>query len=303
MKILYVAGTGRSGSTVLGRVLAESPGFFMAGELSRLWNRIVLGRDVCGCSERLADCPVWSPVFREAFGGFPGVDPHSMKARLDSTTRTRHLLRLLLRGQNVAAEAPVEELRRLYQAIEKITGCRVLVDTSKGPGYARFLAERVGLDVFVVHLVRDPRGVAFSWARPKPHPITGELMQRMTWAKSTVDWVVLNLLSEALDAGLGRQITYLRLLYEDFVDHPWQGIRQIQTWLGEPTSGRAAGESFTVELGRGHAVSGNPNRYDVGRMEIRADEEWRRRMHPARRLMVSALAWPVMIRYGYALRS
>ena len=43
LTVLYVSGWCRSGSTVLGNVLAEVPGFFHAGELRYLWLNGVLG--------------------------------------------------------------------------------------------------------------------------------------------------------------------------------------------------------------------------------------------------------------------
>ena len=304
MKILYLAGTGRSGSTILGRVLAESPGFFLAGEVSRLWNRIVLGRDVCGCSERLPDCPFWSQVFAEAFGEFPGVDPGEMQNRLNRSARIRHLMaRFLVRtGDGRPLDpAPGRELRRLYQAIAKASGCRVIVDSSKGPGYGRLLSEATGMEVYVLNLVRDPRAVAFSWSRTKAHPITGELLPKMSWAKSTLDWIGLNLASERMDIRLGTGLPYLRVRYEDFAAHPWAVVRRIQSWLAEGAAEGPARESPVIALGPGHAVSGNPNRYDVGPIELRADEEWRQRMGPGRKLMIIALAWPLMVRYGYSL--
>lgn len=305
MKILYLAGTGRSGSTILGRVMAESPRLFMAGEVSRLWNRIVLDRHVCGCAKLLPDCPVWSQVFAEAFGGFPGVDPKEMQNRLNRSARIRHVTARFLpssRNGRSPDPAPRQELRRLYQAIARVSGCRVIIDISKGPGYGRLLAEATGMDVYVLHWVRDPRAVAFSWRRTKAHPITGELMQRMSWAKSTLDWMGLNSVSERMDIGLAPRLPYLRVRYEDFAVDPWRVVRRIQAWLGEEVMGRMDGEGPVIALGPGHAVSGNPNRYDVGRIEVRPDEEWRQRMTPGRKLLIASLAWPLMTRYGYSLR-
>jgi hypothetical protein len=52
-----------------------------------------------------------------------------------------------------------------------------------------------------------------------------------------------------------------------------------------------------------HSVSGNPNRFGTGEVELRADEEWRRAMRGRDRGMVTALTWPLLLRYRYPLRS
>jgi hypothetical protein len=50
-------------------------------------------------------------------------------------------------------------------------------------------------------------------------------------------------------------------------------------------------------------VAGNPNRFKTGQVTIRLDDEWTRRMPRTRRLVVRALLWPFLLRYGYPLRS
>ena len=58
---LFVAGQDRSGSTLVGGVLARELGGFDCGELHGLWAGLVEGR-TCGCGVRLAACPLWSAV-------------------------------------------------------------------------------------------------------------------------------------------------------------------------------------------------------------------------------------------------
>src|SRR5207249_8771406 len=74
VKVLYVAGSGRSGSTILDRILGQVDGFFSAGELCNLWGRGLLARRRCGCGTPVPDCPVWGAVLAEAFGGADQVD-------------------------------------------------------------------------------------------------------------------------------------------------------------------------------------------------------------------------------------
>ena len=52
-----------------------------------------------------------------------------------------------------------------------------------------------------------------------------------------------------------------------------------------------------------HSVSGNPNRFGTGEVELRADEEWRRAMRTVDRGLVTALTWPLLLRYRYPLRA
>ena len=47
--VLYVAGAGRSGSTLLDNLLGQIPGFFSAGELRYVWERgLIDGRQLPG---------------------------------------------------------------------------------------------------------------------------------------------------------------------------------------------------------------------------------------------------------------
>ncbi len=48
-----------------------------------------------------------------------------------------------------------------------------------------------------------------------------------------------------------------------------------------------------------HSIRGNPMRFAHGRQQVRVDDAWRTGMaKPARRL-VTAVTWPLLLRYGY----
>jgi hypothetical protein len=46
-------------------------------------------------------------------------------------------------------------------------------------------------------------------------------------------------------------------------------------------------------------VGGNPARFSAGATELRADDEWQRRMPAAARIEATALTAPLLPRYGY----
>jgi len=66
--VVYVAGSGRSGSTILERVLGQMPGFVNVGELIDLYRRPPEG-ERCGCGLAFTACPFWLGVGKRAFGG------------------------------------------------------------------------------------------------------------------------------------------------------------------------------------------------------------------------------------------
>jgi len=306
VKVLYVAGSGRSGSTILDRTLGQVDGFFSAGELCNLWGRGLLARRRCGCGTPVPDCPVWGAVLAEAFGGADRVDAERLATATSRRLRPGSVPGLLLgrRGRREGdSDGYQAALSRLYQAVARQTGCRVIVDSSKSPVYARLVAAIPGLEVAVVHLVRDPRATAWSFLRKKRLPDFGDdrLMQRQHPLVSARRWSLWQATTELLWRRRGRR--YLRLRYEDFIGDPPAAIRRIAALAGEAPAALPFSGPTTVRLAATHSVSGNPNRFGTGEVELRADEEWRRGMRGLDRGMVTALTWPLLLRYRYPLRS
>ena len=67
VKVLYIGGLGRSGSTLLDRMLGQLPGFFSAGEIRDLWQRGLRENALCGCGAPFKECEVWTRVGKEAY--------------------------------------------------------------------------------------------------------------------------------------------------------------------------------------------------------------------------------------------
>src|SRR6185503_18486197 len=63
---------------------------------------------------------------------------------------------------------------RLYAAVAEVAGAEVIVDASKWPGQALALQRGADTEICLLHLVRDPRGVAYSWAKQVQRPHAGE---------------------------------------------------------------------------------------------------------------------------------
>lgn len=174
------------------------------------------------------------------------------------------------------------------------TGATVVVDSSKYPFDAYLLARTPGIELSVVHLVRDPRAVAHSWATPKalwPGDDAPQLKSFRPAASSGI-WTMWNSMASLLH----RHVPVRTLRYEDLVDAPEAHLAAIAAAVGLE---QRASARVTVDQ---HQVAGNPVRFTGIDTPIRRDDRWRTEMPRARRVEASLPALPLLRRYGYSLR-
>ena len=180
----------------------------------------------------------------------------------------------------------------------------MIVDSSKLPLYGRVLGEISGVERYVVHLVRDPRAVAYSWLRKKrrtPDKQSHAYMPQHHPFKSSLEWDLCNVAAEGLrDEAPGR---YSMLRYEDFVAEPRPAVESILRLVGEEPRSLPFVSEREVELrGPNHNVGGNPIRFRTGVVELRPDREWITGMKSGDRRLVTALTLPLLARFGYGAK-
>ncbi len=305
MRVLYIAGLGRSGSTLLTRLLGQVDGVCALGEAHHIWRTGAprAARDErCGCGRTYFECGFWRDRLAAVFGGQEApVD--RMLSLADRVARIRRLGRLE-RGGDASFEEAVAEYgsvwRRLYAEIAEHTGAQVILDASKDLGPLFFLRRIEGLEVDVLHLVRDPRAVAYSWSRRKLRPefVDREVyMNRHGALDVSWRWTYSNRLAERAGKSFA---SYVRLRYEDFVDRPRESLERICERVGLPDAELGFLEGRAARLERENCtLSGNPMRFGGADLAIRPDTAWRDRMPFASRALVGLLTWPLRRRYGY----
>jgi hypothetical protein len=305
--VLFVAGAGRSGSTILDNILGQVPEVASVGELRFVWERGILEERLCGCGRPFRACPEWSAVLATAF---PGADLEALATRMvelqQAGIRARRLPKLLRARSRERLRRHMAEylgnLEALYTATRDHFGCHVLVDSSKLPSYGSLLEMVPAIDLRVVHLIRDPRATAYSWLRKKA--LTDRagtaFMQRQGPVKASGLWAFWNVAAGRLwPPGEGRS---LPVHYERFVDAPQETVRTILAHVGEGEAPLPFVSETEVELLPNHTVAGNPSRFSTGRVAIRVDDEWKSKMRRWDRARVTAVTWPLLLRYGYPLR-
>jgi hypothetical protein len=229
--ILYIAGYGRSGSTLLDRLLGLLPGVRGLGEIARLpWHLRDPHQAVCACGTTLAACPFWSrvvaavdPALRDA-GGPAGA--WRLVRRYDGARR------LWLPGgtSGRAFERYAGFTRAVLAAVRRETGVSVLVDSSKSArnSAARPLAlAALGEDVRVVHLVRPLGGVLASVRR---YDQRAPLLRA---PRTVAGYAAANLAARTVGRRIGPG-RFLPVRFEDLITDAEREVARIGAWAGLP---------------------------------------------------------------------
>ncbi|MFP3899976.1 MAG: sulfotransferase [Acidimicrobiia bacterium] len=307
VKVLFIMGKGRSGSTLLDNVLGQVPGVFSGGELTYLWDWGLRRRVVCGCGDDVLDCPVWSKVLDTAAGI---RSREADAARIQAIWRDQRAVerwhrapQLFARGGPggwAALRRHADLLGRVYRTLRDVTGAQLVVDSSKTPLNPAALGLVEGIDGAALQLVRDPRAVGFSWQRTKAwsdRPEGGE-MPRFGPYHTAASWTLRNLTAELVLRRWPRDRT-TRLRYEDLCRAPRTTVAELLELAEIAPGALPFSDERTVRLGPTHTVGGNPNRMSQGEVVITPDSEWESGIDRRTRQVISTLTQPLLRRYGY----
>jgi hypothetical protein len=305
VRVLYVGGWGRSGSTLLDLMVGELPRFFSAGEVREIWNSGCREDRPCGCGAAFSRCPFWLAVGARAFGGWDAIDlPDVLRLRYTVDRPWRIPMLADRRSRDVTASDVVRYLRileKLYRAIRDVSTADVVVDSSNLPSAAFLLRSSNAVDLRLVHLIRDSRGVAFSWQRTVEKETGSGRTQlpRYGLVSASFRWLGYN----ALTGALRRQVPNLVVRYEDFIASPKDFLVRIAALAGVHVGPDDLSyiEGRDVALGENHTVEGNPMRLRARTLMLRNDDTWKAAMPLRERAFVTLLTLPSLHRYGYHL--
>ena len=307
-RVLYVLSDGRSGSTVVAGALGNIEGFVPVGELRGIWQASRVN-ELCGCGQPFGECPFWQEVGQQAFGGWEAKTVARMLLIDKYLCRHRSLPRLLFSNSErmrCAKGTHSEALSRLYAAIQSVSGGCVIVDSSKDAPYALALAGVGTVRLRVVHLIRDSRGVVYSWGKRYVHRPEYERIGRLRdlpmgnrgTLSAAAGWAARNSFAALMPL---RDIPLLRVRYEDVVEAPGSELSRVASFARErpiaPNDLPLCFLSGEFESKPYHSIGGNPVRFRRGTIRMRPDLEWRDSLSRSRKVVVTLLTFPWLVRY------
>lgn len=278
--VVYVAGSGHSGSTLLALLLDSHPEIACVGETAvkpKIRRRGDTASAQCSCGDALSRCPFWQDVFARARALGEHIDhdrwPNDYRFEQPLAQRLLNRLGASPAGRRQLAWAgrhlPVYRSRVarigqanvvLMRAALDAQGARVFADTSKRAPRLVHLLEVPALALRILHLVRDVRGYAASAKRRGEPPLDAA----RTWRR---DQVTVRDIADAHPS-----VPYLRVVYEDLCRDPAATMSQVWRFCGV-----ADMPPPEVVDAAGHHVLGNAMRMG-GAIRIRLDQSWKERL-------------------------
>lgn len=170
----------------------------------------------------------------------------------------------------------------LVETVTKVTNSQILIDSSKLPHRLKFLLRIPELEVKVIHLVRNGRGVAHTY------------IQDNGWSveKSAIEWRRGVLAAEKLLARLDRDM-WRQVRYEDLCSDPQAELEKLCVFLNlDP-------DRVNMDFrSAGLHVFGNKMRLS-SEQAIRLDSKWGTELTDSQVSTIEHLAWKQLTRYGY----
>lgn len=290
-QLVYITGSGHSGSTLLDRLLGSHPDIAALGEIHRF--SLGLHRDEqpfrCDCGRPIPECSFWSAVIdrleadlgygrQRLLSSFRTTDHHvlgrpsgdtyfDVKSPYQFIPRQPQKILLALApawlvplGDRLGVFGELLEYarnsHRLYRAVSDVSGASTIVDSTKNPVRMRALSLTAPATMKVIYLRRDGRAVTFS--RMKRQSVGMERAARIWVSENQKVQHVLR----AFDPS-----RVLDVQYENLCAAPEEEMARIYQFLD------LAYAPPDLSADR-HAVGGNPSRF-AGTTAIVTDEKWR----------------------------
>jgi len=248
---------------------------------------------LCSCKAHIGDCEFWNAINHRmnARGEVFSIAEAGTDLRTNAGRYERALLSPLVRGKFLEHARDLalsmspgwhrnlsRILRRNYLLIDSLTeetGARAVVDSSKIGIRLKYLSRIPNLDVKVIWLIRDGRGVCLAYHRPdefaaaRGQNLAGKLTESARdIGQAAREWKRANEEAMNLLSAMSPD-SWTRVHYEDLCTHPEQTLDEIFDFIGVPREGKTLDFKSVP-----HHVIGNSMRL-VEDSKIDIDDRWK----------------------------
>ena len=182
--LVYIASSGRSGSTLLDLLLNQHSQITGAGEVHILNRAAVTNEYLCTCGEKILNCPFWLKVQRHAVTELGLAENTNLLSKLSmilDPSEVSYWSTLLQKSSLLYGNRTLhKQLAKLffknhmnairnsmfwYEMIRRAASTPIIVDSSKDPRRLKELYLAAPNNFKLLYMIRDGRAVAASSMR------------------------------------------------------------------------------------------------------------------------------------------
>jgi hypothetical protein len=282
VNLIYIAGDERSGSTMLDMMLSGHSEIVSIGECHQLTAYAKKDRSyyhsvhemVCYCGEPLEECPFWRDVENTLGKRLESLvlKPYFLRQELAKQPLKHLAKRLLWFIVNAApstysvsfvhsllgGDSVGKDSCELYQAVENVSGCEYVLDSSKDLHRMYSVARELKQDIKVILLCRDFKGTVFSKSKRGMSMLKAAFQWK--WVVNQMDYYSRKLNSNQ----------FIRVKYEDICNNTEKEMKRLCKFLDLEFQDSLLKKN-TENL---HHLGGSPSKYNRNLDQIKIDNSY-----------------------------
>lgn len=293
-------GNARSGSTIFDIILSNAKAITGLGELRELQDLGWIRNEYCACGEKVLNCPFWSDV-KKSIEDKVEIDNRQYISIVNKIESDEEFYFDYLKGDtNEDLNEYLAYNKILFKELFRISDTNAIVDSSKSPRRALYLSLLEEYDVYVLHIVRDPRAVAWSIKKPIKRNLKKGVASEMPgkpYLPTAKRWIVNTLKSLKVKKALSDE-KYLRINYNDLIKNNRKALEKISETTGIDLEDIIQKIEHDGTLEPHHTVAGSRIRMKKT-MHLKYDDSWKSEMPFIPKLITTILTFPFLKKFGF----
>ncbi len=297
--IIYIAGYGRSGSTLLERILGSNDYLFGLGEVKFIFDSLINGNSFCSCGKKVQNCDYWGKVIKET-----GLEDNDVIKGFEKMRKeSEYFHTLIFKLFNSDQKRYIKLIDDLYNNIIKYASpeTKYIIDSSKTArdSFFRPFILSKEFNVKIIHLIRDGRGCMWSNIKGSNRKMEKGLDPNLKFPslRTSISWTLANL-SPHLYYMTHKRDNYIRVKYENLVEYPKKTLEDIGDYLSVDLTEQINMLENQKVIPLGHQLAGNRLR-KKRKIILKNDNEWKEKLNLYNRVIFGLFSWPLALKYNY----
>ncbi len=278
-------GAGRSGTTALATFLGNNNKIQNIGEMHQFFEYLDENKE-CSCGKLLNECEFWKNKIDNPTQEY-SANSRKLSEKMEShSSIIKHLMNSF---SNVEYKRYIDLHQSIFDSIQSDSKKSTLLDSSKYIGRALALNKLDNIELKIIYVVRDVRGVINSFSK--------KVQTSKSPLSTIVYYLLINLVAEFISRFIFRK-KVIKIRYEDLINNPNSLFDRLESFLNlnlQDVKGKVERQkAFEI----GHIVGGNRLKKNK-EIYFRKDVSWKKNFSWIERIIYYILAAPIMILNRY----